>query len=567
MAQACAQCGSPDVDHVCPGDGARMIGTVLDGRYQVESILGQGGMGTVYRAVQTSMRREVAIKTLHPSLAAAPQFFERFRREAELASNLRHPNIITIYDFGRAPGGTCYFVMELLHGKSVRQLVREEGLMSLRRAVDVIEQAALGLGHAHAQGIVHRDVKPHNILVGQLGGFDDVKLLDFGLVKALEQEDEEQLTSTGQVLGTPQYMPPEQAGGEPVDARSDLYSLGGVLYYCLTGHSPYGANTVRKAMQAALTQALLPVADKRAGAPVPPALDDFLKRALAAEQADRPPSAEAFIEELQAAISGCSDAELDARPEGLPPSTEGAGGSSSASRPNARRPGARRITSAVSAGTSRPGPPVPSGEHSKPSGVRPAPGTAGPRVVTRSNPGAGAAPGTAPKWLWAALPAVLVLLGGGTWLMRAAPPGSRAAPAPAPDPVAALRPAPLPPAAAQPVPRTAPLDPSPVPPLPSPPPSAPGPAPVTVHLSSTPPGAEVLDGEALLGSTPVDLRLERDRAHALTLRKEGYAEQRRVLELSKVASDSLDVAVTLAAIPRANTPKPRDKPKDITLFE
>ncbi|MBM4379512.1 MAG: protein kinase, partial [Deltaproteobacteria bacterium] len=103
MPQPCALCGSPDVDHVCPGDSAKMVGTVLDGRYQVKSILGQGGMGTVFRAVQTSMRREVAIKTLHPSLATAPQFFERFRREAELASNLRHPNIITIFDFGRAP--------------------------------------------------------------------------------------------------------------------------------------------------------------------------------------------------------------------------------------------------------------------------------------------------------------------------------------------------------------------------------------------------------------------------------------------------------------------------------
>ena len=577
MSQPCAQCGSPDVDHACPGDSARMVGTVLDGRYQVESILGQGGMGTVYRALQTSMRREVAIKTLHPSLATAPQFFERFRREAELASNLRHPNIITIFDFGRAADGTCYFVMELLHGKSVRQLVREEGLMSLRRAVDIIEQAALGLGHAHAQGIVHRDVKPHNILVGQLGGFDDVKLLDFGLVKALEQEDDDQLTSTGQVLGTPQYMPPEQAGGEAVDARSDVYSLGGVLYYCLTGQSPFGANTVRKALQASLTQPLAPVGEKRSGtAPVPPALDAFLKRTLAAEMDDRPPSAEAFIEELQAAIGGCSDAELDARPEGLPTTSEGAGGSSSASRPGARRAGARRATSGLGGAPARPGPPVPSDAHAKPSAVHAAPGVAFPRVVTRSNARAGEAPGGGgvPKWLWVAAPAALVLLGGGAWLLLAPAPAPRPVPTPPPQPVVAS-PAPLPAVVAPVVPSPAAAgDPSPVQPLPVPtrPAAAPASALVTVHLVSTPPAAEVFDGEALLGTTPLDLRLERDRTHALSFRKDGYAEQKRALELGKLATDTLEVSVTLAQAARPAPPRPTQpaspkKEKDITLFE
>jgi len=544
-----------------------MVGTVLDGRYQVKSILGQGGMGTVFRAVQTSMRREVAIKTLHPSLATAPQFFERFRREAELASNLRHPNIITIFDFGRAPDGTCYFVMELLHGKSVRQLVREEGLLSLRRAVDIIEQAALGLGHAHAQGIVHRDVKPHNILVGQLGGFDDVKLLDFGLVKALEQEDDDQLTSTGQVLGTPQYMPPEQAGGEAVDARSDLYSLGAVLNFCLTGHSPFNANTVRKALQASLTQPLPPVGDKRNGAPVPAAVDAFLKRTLAAEMDDRPPSAEAFIEELQVAVGGCSDAELDARPEGLPTATEGAGGSSSASRPGARRAGARRGTSGAGA-ASRPGPPVPSGAHSKPSGVRAAPGVATPRVVTRSqSQPAGAAGAGTPKWLWTAVPAALVTFGGGAWLLLGSahtpsPAAAHPTPVPTPPPVLAAPPV-VAPAAKAGAPRPAPpavVEPArPVPVAPSL---------VTVHLVSEPPAAEVFDGSALLGTTPVDLRLERDRPHALTFRKAGYADQKRVLELAKLASDTLEVSVTLAqpARPAATRQAPA-KEKDITLFE
>src|SRR5689334_20144158 len=176
----CNLCGSTaGPDHPCPG---LLIGKVLDGRYEIESVLGQGGMGMVFRAMQTAIKRPVALKTLHPSLAAAPQFFERFRREAEVASRLRHPNIITIFDFGRA--------------------------------------------HAHTENVVHRDIKPHNLLISAVDGHDFVKILDFGLVKALETEDEDQLTTTGQVLGTPQYMPPEQAGGEVVDRRSDLYSLG-----------------------------------------------------------------------------------------------------------------------------------------------------------------------------------------------------------------------------------------------------------------------------------------------------------------------------------------------------
>jgi serine/threonine protein kinase len=596
MAQPCALCGSPDVDHVCPGDSAKLIGTVLDGRYEIQSILGQGGMGTVFRAVQTSMRREVAIKTLHPSLATSPQFFERFRREAEVCSALRHPNIVTLYDFGRSADGTFYFVMELLKGLSVRQLVREGGLLSLRRAVDIVEQAAMGLSHAHAQGIVHRDIKPHNLLVGELNGFDDVKILDFGLVKALEQEDDEQLTSTGQVLGTPQYMPPEQAGGEAVDERSDLYSLGAVLYYCLTGSSPHGANTVRKALQASLTQKVPSASDKRPGAPVPPALDVFLQRCLAAEKEDRPPSSEAFIDELRAAVEGCSDGDLDARPEGLPPTQrEGGSESSTSSRAGARRPGARRATSGIP-GTSRPGPPVPSGL-SGPQGAASRPGPPVPSgpfdahpppQVPSPAPGAAPAPGVArtrpitrtavpppshtgpPRWLLVVVPAALVLLGGGAllWMStRAAPEFPTPPKVPAPAPLA-VRPA-APPPAAEPVPVPAQERPTVVA-VPQPPAA---PSPVKVHLTSVPTGAEIYDGESLLGTTPVVLKLERERPHSLVFRKDGCVEQRRQFDLARAASDTLDVSVTLSPVVRVQagrptaTPQPAKKDTDITLFE
>ncbi|MFP2908915.1 serine/threonine-protein kinase, partial [Pyxidicoccus sp. 3LFB2] len=273
-------------------------------------------MGMVFRATQTSVQRPVAVKTLNPSLAAAPQFFERFRREAEIASRLRHPNVITIFDFGRAPDGTCYFVMELLQGESLKEMVKREGPMSLRRAISLVEQASQGLAHAHAEGCVHRDLKPHNIMVQQLSGRDFVKVLDFGLVKAMEAEEEEQLTSTGQVLGTPQYMAPEQAGGEAVDQRSDLYSMAGVLYFCLTGSSPYGANTVRKALTASLTQPVPAVNSKRQGAPVPPALDAFFKKALSPEKEDRYQNAQEFIDAMLDTVADLSPEELDAMPSG-----------------------------------------------------------------------------------------------------------------------------------------------------------------------------------------------------------------------------------------------------------
>lgn len=310
-----------------------LIGKVLDNRYKVESVLGQGGMGMVFKGLQTSVQRPIALKTLHPQLAMAATFFERFKREAEVASRLHHPNIITIFDFGRTSDGLCYYVMEMLEGESLRQRVKRDGPMTLRECAAIIEQCAAGVAHAHHQQVIHRDLKPHNIMLTSVDGNEYVKVLDFGLVKALEQEDEEQLTSTGQVLGTPQYMPPEQAGGEFVDQRSDLFSLTGVFFYCLTGHSPYGANSVRKALTLALSGNVPPVATYRRGAPVPKAIDEFIVKGLRPEKEDRFQTCEDFIEALHAALAGTPDSVLDAVPQFTPEAPKDASsGSSSASR-------------------------------------------------------------------------------------------------------------------------------------------------------------------------------------------------------------------------------------------
>jgi ABC-type Fe3+ transport system substrate-binding protein len=295
-----------------------IVGSTIDERYILEDVLGEGGMGVVFKANQTSIHRPVALKMLHPSLASAPEFYERFRREAELVSKLRHPNIIAIHDFGQTKSGACYYVMELVEGESLRQKVRREGPMSLERTVRITEQIARALGHAHQAGIIHRDLKPHNVMCTMVDNKDFIKVLDFGLVKSITQEPtnegEEGLTTAGQVLGTPQYMAPEQAAGEHLDPRADLYALGVCSYVMLTGVTPYGQKTVHGALKAAATQPLPSISSKRPDAPLPDSVEQFFKRAMAYDRDQRPPSAEAFIEELQAVVAKVPKIVMDRRP-------------------------------------------------------------------------------------------------------------------------------------------------------------------------------------------------------------------------------------------------------------
>ncbi len=542
----CQACGSTQgPEHLCPGLSAQMVGKVLDGRYEIQAVLGQGGMGMVFEAEQTSVRRPVAVKTLHPALASAPQFFERFRREAEVASRLRHPNIITIFDFGRTADGICYYVMELLQGESLKQIVKRDGPMSLRRAVNIIEQAARGLAHAHNQNVVHRDVKPHNITVQNLDGQDFVKVLDFGLVKALEADDDaEQLTSTGQVLGTPQYMPPEQAGGETVDHRSDLYSLAGVFYYCLTGTSPFQANTVRKALNAALTRTVSPVATYRSGAVVPRELDEFFRKALARDKEDRYQSAEEFIAEMKAAIARASDAELDALPTTAAGERKDAGsgshsgqngragkrkGSGAGSGPSKRAPsnvivdpalGGKTISAASRRTTAGEIPSQKGQAPTLPSEV--APRQSGRRVA-----------------LFAVPLAVFAIGGGVVWKLTSAD-APRSAEVAAPSKPMVQEP-------------------------PKPPPPAPAePAEVKVTLTSNPPGASVFDASGvLLGTTPLERTWAKDQLHTVRLELSGYITKSLPF---RVSSDQV-LNVDLEPEPAAKPTRPKKKRDDIPVFE
>lgn len=494
-----------------------LTGQELDGRYKIEAILGQGGMGTVYRAMQTSISRQVAIKTLNPSLAAAPQFFERFKREAEVASKLNHPNIITVFDFGRASDGLCYIVMEFLQGESLRERVRQQGPMTLRRAAAIIEQVAIGLSHAHAHGVVHRDIKPHNIMLSAVDAAEYVKVLDFGLVKAMENEEEEALTSTGQVLGTPQYMPPEQAGGDVVDHRSDIYSLAGVFYFCLTGTSPFQANSVRKALTAALTQQVQPVATFRKGAPVPRGVDELIRKGLAKEKEDRYQSCDELVADLEMALQGLSDAELDAQPTGGADGS-GIGRDGSGSTPSQAKKKGSGASSKVSVMK-----PLPNAAPQPGEGTMNSRRPAEPKFKTAPPPPP--KPKTNP---FAFVGIALFVVAGGAGAYFAIK-GEK-------------KPEPVEPVAVQPLP----VQPTPVA---NPTPAAA--ADVSVSIKTVPEHVELLEDGVLVGTTPLSRQWKKDQVYTVTLKATGYKDMERKLRFDK--DSELNLELEKEARPAGNT--------------
>jgi eukaryotic-like serine/threonine-protein kinase len=218
-----------------------VLGTLLGGRYRLDAQIGRGGMSTVYRAFDTVLERPVAIKLMHREIASDSDQLERFRREARSVARLNHPHIVTVIDAGEEPaedgGSTPYIVLEYVEGETLKELIRREGPLDIPQAIAYAIEIARALGAAHEQMIVHRDVKPQNVLIGQEGG---AKITDFGIARTLTEEG---LTVPGRVLGTTDYVSPEQALGQPVTGQSDLYSLGVVLYEMLTGQVPFAGET------------------------------------------------------------------------------------------------------------------------------------------------------------------------------------------------------------------------------------------------------------------------------------------------------------------------------------
>jgi eukaryotic-like serine/threonine-protein kinase len=276
-------------------------GTEIVGRYRIEGRLGVGGMSTVQLAFDQRLERYVAIKLLAEHLADDPTFVSRFRREALAAARLVHPNIVQVFDFGfDERQRQHYIVMEHVPGHSCAELLRDHGRMEVDQAVDVVTQACRGLDYAHRNGVVHRDVKPGNLLVSDS---DVVKLADFGIARATDQSS---ITQVGSVLGTAAYLAPEQARGEEAGPRADLYSLGVVAYQLLTGRLPYEANSLSELALKQQREPPPPVEELNPR--VPRELADAVALALALDQEDRPASASLLAEAIANGARGVEPA-------------------------------------------------------------------------------------------------------------------------------------------------------------------------------------------------------------------------------------------------------------------
>lgn len=262
--------------HNGPGD---LTGTVLSDRYRLEEQIGSGGMGTVWRATDTLLNRSVAVKLLHPAQMAEPTARERFRTEGRITAGLSHPGIAQVYDYGEEPG-RAFLIMELVVSEPLSQVLREQGRLSADQTLDFVCQAAKALAAAHARGVVHRDIKPGNLLVN---GDDQLKLTDFGIARG---DMSVTLTQTGMVMGTAQYISPEQASGRPATAASDLYALGVVAYECLAGQPPFTGDSP-------VALALAHTRDDPPSLPeyVPDDIDELVFSLLEKDPEDRPSSA------------------------------------------------------------------------------------------------------------------------------------------------------------------------------------------------------------------------------------------------------------------------------------
>src|SRR6476659_3585292 len=279
--------------HAPRGDDLAEIGQVLGGRYRLVELLGTGGMATIYRATDTGLGRDVALKLLRPEYLRDPDFSSRFRQEAQAAASLSHPNIVTVYDYGEDPSGP-YIVMELIDGEDLATILRRSGTLPPRQVARIGAGVARALAAAHARGLVHRDIKPGNVLIGADGA---VKVVDFGIARAIA---EAQVTLPGTTLGSVHYFSPEQARGEPATASSDIYSLGIVLYEMLTGVRPFEGDSAASVGLARLSG---PVPDPTlVRASVPSELAAITRRAMALDPAARFSSAGAMADALDATL-------------------------------------------------------------------------------------------------------------------------------------------------------------------------------------------------------------------------------------------------------------------------
>jgi serine/threonine protein kinase len=300
--------GSNEEERILAAAESR-VGITLDERYRLSKLLSCGGMGAVYRAVHQDLGTTYAVKIIHPHYGADPEIISRFRREARAATQTGHPNIVDVIEVGTTPGGDTYSVMELLHGRELRRVIEEEGAMDSARAVNIARQMCNALAAAHEAGIIHRDLKSANIvLIDRAGESDFVKVLDFGICKHFDDESTLK-TTPGLVMGSPDYMAPEQAAGAPADVKSDIYAVGTILFEMLTGRLPFeGRNAIDVLMQKGGRRAPS-VAEYQAGVNAP--LEELVARCLHRSLDERPDSMRELEGALAKAIDGRAEAERE----------------------------------------------------------------------------------------------------------------------------------------------------------------------------------------------------------------------------------------------------------------
>ena len=293
---------------VCEIDGATLIvggkkdaylGKRIKGRYQVLSKLGEGGMGTVYLAEQMSVGRKIALKFLQGNYATDDEFIARFRREARLAASLNHRNIVTVHDFDQSDDGSLFIAMEYLDGEKLSEVIRRDGPLEISRAFRLGLQIAEGLEAAHRAAVIHRDIKPDNIMVIQEGGAEDIKLMDFGIARLRSTGTASHLTRAGIIMGTPEYMAPEQAEGAEVSEKTDIYALGIVLYEMISGAVPFRALTPGAVLVKQMQET--PLSLRKSRREVPVSMERIIMHALEKEPQRRHKSMSEVTQQLRAA--------------------------------------------------------------------------------------------------------------------------------------------------------------------------------------------------------------------------------------------------------------------------
>ena len=494
-----------DQTFIPAGGNVLTNGLVIDGRYQILKKIAAGGMGAVYAVEHLELGKKLAMKVMLPELSRDPDFVTRFKREAVASSRIGHQNIIAISDFGRTQDGRFYFVMEHLDGVTLAELVRSEGAQRGERVIAIALQIARALATAHQAGIIHRDLKPENImLVQQLGRPDFVKVLDFGVAKVAPAPGTQGQTAIGMVIGTPQYMSPEQAAGVAVDARSDVYALGLILYELITGRPAFAAETPSILLALQMTAAPQPFS------PGPledtPELEALVHAMLAKKPSARPASMDAVLNGLEALPQGGKKGSTTR----VAPATVQEAALTLAAPRTMAAPAVETLMAPAAT------PPSSRTEFSP--RVQPRMRAAEPEVeelaIPRKSP-----------WPWIFAAAVVLGGGGGFGWMALRP----SAPAPAPV---------LAPAKAE----------------------APKPVPVAALTFETrPPGAEVYDGDFLLGVTPFTLQREKGTVVDLRFLLKDYEPQGRKVRFEENARVSIELERAKAA--EAAPPVAEKKPK------